>query len=185
MRVLGLDPSLVGAAWTLIERVSSFRGRWISTGEIALDGRALAELLATLAPGLVVVEQPDWIGSPKLAPLGPHIVNTAWAGGGIHLAAAALGYRAEAVYARQGRLWLTNSVSPDDAEIAAALPRALDGIPARTNSHARDAAVAAWAGLRLPADWTRMRALAAEAKSAQAGAKAAGRKRMKAIAKLR
>jgi Holliday junction resolvasome RuvABC endonuclease subunit len=177
VRVLGIDPGSHECAATLIDRESAFRGKWLESHTLPARFEGAHDLLVRLKPDFVVVEQPVWIGLGKGA---AELMTTGWHGGGWMWLARALGMRAEAIYAREWRKWLTGDVSPSDAKIATALGRVLSDIPTRSTNHARDAAGVAWSGLRLPADWTERRRRVAEMKSKAAGAKAYAMRRMKA-----
>lgn len=173
---LGIDPGTRSLGFALVERISSFTGKWIEAGNLPTTYAESAALLVRLKPDLVVVEEPVWIGLGKGA---AELFKTCWVGGGWHWLAQSNGIRAEAIYAREWRLWLCNDASPSNADIASHLPRVITGIPKRSNNHERDACGIAWAGLRLPENWTEMRRRTDLYKAKLAGLKSQNRKRMK------
>jgi Holliday junction resolvasome RuvABC endonuclease subunit len=134
--ILAFDPATTSAAWALLH----LRGRalrFVAGGEIDRDGRELAELLERHRPDVVAVECPaKTIFDAKR---GPMVMRSTRASGWFEGAAEALGYVTIVISANAWRTLLVARHNADDVRIGNAIAARVEGLPAKTSVHLRDA----------------------------------------------
>lgn len=141
MRLLGLD---VGAnvGHALIER----DGRtftWLDGGAIRFNDPALRTMIVGASVDLIVIETPaGYAFSPARVSA---LMQAASIGGWCQGVAGEHDHRVMVVTAGEVRTALCGKANANDALVKAVLGRVVQNMP-RTNSHARDAAAAAWYG---------------------------------------
>lgn len=148
VRVLGIDPGLPsktgGTGWAVVDVMPDITGVYVDGGVIRVDvdPHHITRLITDNDVALVAIERPRAAGSGALL-----LIDTALVAGQI------LGWsRIASSHTSTCTSWdwkrvLTGHPSAKDAEVKHALSGCVEGLPARTNCHVRDAVgVALWGG---------------------------------------
>ncbi|HEU4728414.1 MAG TPA: hypothetical protein VFT22_11005 [Kofleriaceae bacterium] len=126
------------------------RPRWIDGGTCGAD--AIEMIIRNERPDLIVIEKPVALHCPEA---NVHVLATTFLAGELAERARHTGVNTMTVTNPQWRMALIGRAireSNQDREVKFALKRIVDGLPKRTNCHARDAAGAALIGARI---WAR------------------------------
>ena len=145
---VGIDTGPKAHAWGAV-RYERGVWRYVDSGSLEADlASALPQALTTLAleGAAVAIECPQHAFSAATA---SPIIATARAAGELAGRLRALGVRAAYTTAADWRRELVGYANAHDAAVKSWLEAQVEGLPARTNVHVRDAlGVACWAGVR-------------------------------------
>lgn len=152
LRVLGVDPGPSHCGWGVVERAErNGRARFVAGGRIPSDNESLRRLVGDpgLSVDVVAIEQPSGFIFERAR--GAQVMATRGVADAIAMAAETLGRKVVQLTANQVRRSLcgpSNGI-PGDRAVKMAVGLYVVGLPAKTNSHVRDALlVACWALFR-------------------------------------
>lgn len=139
MNVLSID-SGANCGWCVLRCVPG-RMSWVDGGTMRHDDPELDKLIANFNWPNVVVEVPAGYAYEAKRVAG--LLGAAEVGGGLIRLAKWTGHNVVRMTAADWRLRLCGKMGPTDAEVKAAVTRAVAGVP-RCSADARDAVGAAW-----------------------------------------
>ncbi len=173
MIVLGFDPGPTWIGWAVLLLESPKVTRWVDGGRIPSEGAwATAGALAGKhAAALVAVEVPSGATAngargtagyvKQLAARAAALGDTSLVAGRLLGAFEAMGYAVAPLTAMTWRGRLTGQRQASDAHIARVLGLVVEGVPARSTAHSRDAAGCAWVAMQA----ARVEAMAARSRA--------------------
>lgn len=147
-RVLGIDPGPTKSGFALLDFTVKSAPIWIQAGT-SEDVGMLIDTYDAEPDMLIAIEQPRALHNPMA---NIQVMRTAWVGGDVHGYARARGFNVVAVGVNEWRIaFVGHSRRGDDVDhkVEAELRRHVREMPARSSSHARDAAGVACIGARM------------------------------------